>query len=213
MLAQILVGTVFILILAKVLYDTRRHRRNAPSPPAIDPGVVEISHACRNWRPPAELASAPPRPARVQAKTLAELIFFGLIFGSIFYFMCDLSLSIAGPARNVVALSPAVVIGLLMFVVTRSSLRLLARGQVTCGVLTHVFAPLAGVPLEGKYGRARSAGAVVYFAFLDQDRNVLHARGNLPAGAEPGQAVTVVYDPSHPKRNTLYPLDGFEVRL
>ena len=79
--------------------------------------------------------------------------------------------------------------------------------------MTHVWAPLAGVTLSGQYGEASSAGTIVHFAFVDQNRNLVTAKGKLPAGADTWQVVTVLYDPSRPRRNALYPLEGFEVGL
>jgi hypothetical protein len=212
MLENVVVGIGLLLIFAALAYKIVRFRKNHPILDPIEPTVLSVHEACLNWQPPPELTASPPRPVRVETRTLAFAVFSAFIILGIFYGMCYtvllLKTHLRGTALNALALSPGLIVALLMVVAVQSSRRLLQYGQVTGALVTNVWNPLAGVPLEGRYGRTRYADASVRFAFLDQNRNLLRGKGKLPASAQPGQVVTVVFDPGRPDRNSLYPLEG-----
>ena len=211
-------GVLFVLFagLLYVIYQAAQYRKNHPLLDAVEPTALSVHQACLNWQPPAELLSSPPRTVRVETGTLASAVFFEIIILAMFYGMCYVVLllktQIRGAAMSALSLSPGVLVAVLMAVAVQSSRHLLQNGQVTGALVTAVRNPFAGIPLDDGHGRTRYADAFVRFAFLDQNRNLVRGRGKLRAGAQPGQVVTVVFDPTRPERNSLYPMDGLQVQ-
>jgi len=211
-----IVGGMLVLFAAsKIIYDNIHGRKSSPPVPRPDSIFTELQDARVNWRPPPELSFPTPRQVRFESGTWAMLTFMQLPILALFYGMTWVvfyaKTKLREPALSAVALSPGLFVTVLSWVTALSSRRLLQYGQATAGVLTDVWAPRGGLIVTRKTGRRGAAKTIVHFMFLDQNRNLVKGRGRLPSDESPGNVVTVLFDPDRPSRNSLYPLEGFNV--
>ena len=217
MLQGVIIGVAVFVLVAVLVYQIVSYRRAHPLLDPVEPTVSSLHEACHNWHAPPELLGSPPRSVRVETGMLGMAIMFSIIapaaFYGMFYGVLLLKSPLRGTALTAACVTPGLILWLFVGLAYQSSRRLLQYGEITGALVTNVSNPLAGVPLDDGHGGTRYAGAAVRFAFLDQNRNLVRGWGKLPAGTQPGQVVTVVYDPAKPSRNTLYPMSGFQVTL
>ena len=208
---------VILLIVSKTIYDLIQARRRGPFIQRKTPTTSELVNAHLNWRAPPELWENPPRRVRVKASALVGVAFAFLLLLPMVYGTCALILiantGVREPTLEAIAVSVSAVVGAFILRGILSPRRLLQWGQPTAGVLTEVWCTPGGA-FERTLNRGTYAKrTIVRFKFADQNGNLVKGRGRYASDATPGQVVTVVYDPSRPKRNLLYPLEEFNVGL
>lgn len=208
---------VVLLIVSKTIYDFIQDRKRGPFIQRKTPAPSECVDAHLNWRAPPELWESPPRRVRVKASTLIGLAIALALLLPMVYFAC-VSIPIGNtilsePTREAIGVSISAVVGAFVSRGILSPRRLLQWGQPAAGVLTEVWSRPGGAFMRTWGGGQVAQNTIVRFKFADPNGNLVKGRGRYASSATPGQVVTVVYDPSRPKRNVLYPLEGFDVGL
>jgi hypothetical protein len=207
---------IILLAGAKYVYDFLQDRKRGPYIQRKTPATSEFLNAHLDWRVPPELWETPPRRVQVKTSTLIGVAFAFVLLLPFVYLALGMMLiantNLREPARDAIAVSVSAVVGALVLRGILLPRRLLQWGQPTAGVLTEVWSRPGGYFLKTVSGVVLQRTSVRY-KFADRDGNLVKGRGRYGSNATPGQVVTVVYDPSRPKRNVLYPLEEFRVGL